>query len=206
MVSWVDSVKEYAKQSGGTFKIPKKDSDEYKAIKELQEKMTIAELRVVEKTSKRVPKVAPKVEEPVVEVITKAPIKAKKIVPVVVPVEVKVEAPVDFKVKKTRIPKVASTVALAPAPVASAIISEAPIKAPRVKKEKIPGKVVEPVVEVEDTQAPVKAPRKSNKVQKEEKLAARSVQSEEHSRGVAKKALDDARMIITQRPIVMRFD
>lgn len=60
-MSWAEALKEYAKQKG-QFVVPKKDSDDYKAVKAIQEKLASA-----------------KKDAPVVEEAPKKPRKAKVI-------------------------------------------------------------------------------------------------------------------------------
>lgn len=213
-VSWCTAIKEHAKLNGGTFKIPKRDTDDYKKIKELQAKMEAGIETPVKTPYVKKKKVAGKEEEVVEEVkVELAPVKAKKVVKVekaIAPKEVvvgtdDVKAPV--KVKKPRVAKVEPVVT--PEPVVSAPV--APVKSPRIKKEKVVTEVATKVAtkvatEVAQEVAPVKAPRKSNKVQKEEKIAIRSIQSEESARVAAKKALDDTRLLIRNEPVIMRFD
>jgi hypothetical protein len=207
-VTWVQAIKKYAEMNGGKFAIPKRDTDDYKKIKDLQASMELSEKAEAEKP-KKAPKVAGKVPEPVEEVKdTKAPTKAKKEKKAVeapapvAPAAVADDGKAPVKAKKPRAPKVAPVAPLEPVPEAQ----PAPPKPTRVKKEKVAGKVAELVVEVKDDKAPVKAPRKSAKAIKEEKLAMNSQQLEAQSRAAARKALDETRLLIRKEPIVMSFD
>ena len=105
MVSWLEAVKEYSK-TNGKFVIPKKDSDQYKAIKTLQEKMNNTSAKVEstkDETSKKPKKVAKAKEEAVVQDAPVAPVKrAKKVATEVATVT---ETPTEVKQKKPRAKK-----------------------------------------------------------------------------------------------------
>jgi hypothetical protein len=81
-MSWVEIVKQYAKENGGKFVIPKRDSEDYAKVRAIQERLRkVAEspAPVVEEKKKRVKK--EKVAQPATEpttVVHPAPKKAKE--------------------------------------------------------------------------------------------------------------------------------
>ena len=112
-MSWVDSLKEFAKETG-KFSLPKKDTEDYSRVKAIQERLA--------KASEAPPVAKPKKEKKVK--VANVPVAVEA------PVVAAVEAPV--KVKKVRVPKVPNPIALPDPPVA-AVASE-PIKVPRKRK------------------------------------------------------------------------
>lgn len=117
--TWVDAVREYAKQTG-KWSVPKKDTDEYKAIKAIQEKMKNPPPAVEPKKRGRKPKAEAPVAEPV------APVKQDKKVAIEAP---KQEAPVVAVEKKSRAKKEAPVAEVAPA------VPKKKVKEPRVTIE-----------------------------------------------------------------------
>lgn len=109
MVSWVEAVKEFAKQNQGKFVIPKKDTPEYLKIKAIQEKMSKAEASPPVKGKKEKVK-RPNVEEVKSENVDVEPVQNKPLKPKpakrenlpVVKEPVAVEPPVQKLPKKTR--------------------------------------------------------------------------------------------------------
>ena len=95
MVSWVEAVKAYAKETG-KWSVPKKGTPEYDAVKALQDKMNSAPIKAPESEVKKrgrpkKPEVAPvEVKEEVAPVVVKEkkekPIKEKKVKAMEVPV------------------------------------------------------------------------------------------------------------------------
>jgi hypothetical protein len=66
-MSWVDSIKEFAKQNGGKFAIPKRGTEEYEKVRSIQQSLVKkASEPVVEEKPKRKPR-APKTENPPTE-------------------------------------------------------------------------------------------------------------------------------------------
>lgn len=141
MVTWVEAVKEYAKKSG-KFVIPKKDSEEYKAVRALQEKMSKAPLPKQEVAKEEKPKRSRKAvvtaeEKTPVEAV--APVKQKKVA-----VESKqVESPIEPKEKKQRVKKVV----VPEEPLKNEVVAEAPVKEKKPRKTALRG---EPRVTIED--------------------------------------------------------
>ena len=119
MASWTDALKEYAKVKG-QFVVPKKDSDDYKAVKELQAKMK--------------PKTAESAPVAEVHPVTKAKIERRKkqsLPEGTVPPPATEEAPKKAPAKKhaiqAEVPRPAK-----PAPIAPAVVAEeAPKRRPR---------------------------------------------------------------------------
>lgn len=153
MVTWVEAVKEYAKQKG-KFVIPKKDSDEYKAVRALQEKMNKAPLPKQEVVKEEKPKRSRKAvvtaepsdckssgkeEKTPVEAV--APVKPKKKVAVE---SSQVESPIEVKEKKPRAKK-AVAVAVVEEPKNEVV--EAPVKEKKPRKTALRG---EPKVTIEN--------------------------------------------------------
>ena len=142
MASWTDALKEYAKVKG-QFIVPKKDSEDYKAVKELQSKMK------------------PKVAEPAPEEhpVTKAKIERRKkqVQPegVLPPTE---EAPKKAPAKKhaiqPEVPRPAKPVAIA----AVATVTE---EAPKRRVRKTKGEVTAPAEAT--PAAPAAAPKRARK-------------------------------------------
>ncbi len=141
-MSWVDALKEFAKETG-KFSLPKKDSEDYAKVKAIQArlgKQSEAPAAPVKKERKakvaNVPVVAPNaapVAEPAVAIAAAPVKKGRKAkvanVPVVVPVEV---APVAAPVKKVRVPrsvKQPNSIALPDPPVEP--VESGPVKVPR---------------------------------------------------------------------------
>lgn len=127
-MSWVDAIKEYAKESG-KFSIPKKDSPEYAKVKAIQERLSVAVKEgpaVVAKPKKaKAVKVPNAVEAlPVVaEVVEVKPVvKAKKVKAVKVANDpyamgeepVVVEEPVKIKRVRKTVEKVANVIGAKP--------------------------------------------------------------------------------------------
>jgi hypothetical protein len=210
MVSWISAVKQYAQNSGKKFAIPKKDSDEYLAIKALQQKMSESEIKgLVKEKKEKVAKVVK--EEPVKE---KEPVKQEPLVkaPTVKPVKpVKTEpAPQEFKPKK-RVPKV-RTVAEPEPEVEAPAVPDVPLVVSRktkkqVKAEKvIPDTVVEPVKEVVPD-VPLVVVRKTRKEKAQQKKAINDIESEKMATNSAKKALEQFRtMKFVDGNVVLAFD
>lgn len=57
MSSWTEAVKEFAKRNGGKFVIPKRDTDEYKAIRKIQEELGAAPVAAAPVKAPKVKKV-----------------------------------------------------------------------------------------------------------------------------------------------------
>ena len=142
-MSWVDAIKEYAKESG-KFSIPKKDSPEYAKIKAIQERLSVAVKEgpaVVAKPTKKTKAVkVPNVVEvlPVVAEIAEAKpvvkrVKAVKAVkvendPYVMEDEpVAVEEPVKIKRVRKTVEKVANVVEAKP----DVVVVAAPVEVKR---------------------------------------------------------------------------
>jgi hypothetical protein len=206
-MSWVDAIKEYAKQNGGKFVIPKRDSEDYGKVKAIQERMAKGEKIEVPKAKKEKPvkkaNVVVEVKEEVVEQPRKTTAKRgekKANIDVPAPVAVAVEEPVK-KVRKS-IPKPEKRANVVEAVMPST--ETAPVK---VKKEKPVKKanvvVTQEAVVVAD--AP-KAPKKSVKEQRLEKEAVKSKESEEKATVRAKRALIDARMRMINTPVTLDFN
>jgi hypothetical protein len=204
MVSWIDAVKEFAKQNEGKFVIPKKDTPEYLKIKAIQEKMTKGEAEPPVKAKKEKPVKKPAVEvksEPVVEAPKKP--KAPKTPNVAVPVE----EPAPVVVKRTK----KNVIRKEKSPNVAEVVEEPVVEVPptpRVKKAKIPKT---PNVEVKEEPAPapvqVKKPRKTKKEVIADMKAKNEVAMVENSKELAKKALNESRLLrISREPVVMKFD
>lgn len=146
MASWTDALKEYAKVKG-KFVLPKKDSEDYKAVKELQAKMKPKTLEA----------------DPEVHPVTKAKIERRKkqsppegVIPK--PVE---EKPVASK-KHAIQPEVPRSAK--PVPISATVVEEAPKRLPRkAKKTTEPVAPTTPVAPV----APAKRSRKERPVKVE---------------------------------------
>ena len=112
-MSWVDALKEFAKETG-KFALPKKDSPEYAKVKAIQERLA--------KASEAPPVAKPKKEKKV------------KVANVPVAVEAPVVAPAEpaVKAKRVRLPKVPNPIALPEPPVAPD--APQPVKVPRKRK------------------------------------------------------------------------
>jgi len=215
-MSWVDAVKQYAADKGVTFKLPKRDTPEYDAIKAIQEKMKAKEESPVAaeaKPLKKVKAVKSANVEPVV--VVEAPVaevqkKRKSPGPKVSNVEAKdipaVVAEVLPEVKK-RVKKVKEVIKVANVEPIMINIAEQPVPV-IIKKESRTRKVANVVpVEVEAEVKPeIKVPKPSAKEARATKALKLSATKEVDSKTAAKKALDDARMIILDKPISFRFD
>lgn len=211
MVSWVDAVKQYATDSGKKFSIPKKDSDDYKAIKALQQKMSESEMKgLVKEKKEKVERVI--VAEPVAPApeIKAEPLTKKKTPKPVAPVKSE-PAPQELKPKK-RVPKV-RTVAEPVAVEAPPQEPDVPLVVSRKTKKQIKAEKVVP-----DAPAPSPAPapapdvplvvvRKSRKEKAVEKKAVQSAESERNAILSAKKALDDyKKMKFVDQQVIFSFD
>jgi hypothetical protein len=132
-MTWAEALKEYAKQKG-QFVVPKKDTDDYKAVKAIQEKMASAkkDAPVEEVKKPRRVKVMPDGVVPKAPVAVEAAPKPKKKVvnPALACEELKVkqaskEQAVEVKAKKVRKAKETDPSAAKP------------VRKPRVKKTEI---------------------------------------------------------------------
>jgi hypothetical protein len=74
-MSWVNAIKEFAKLNGGKYVIPKRDSEDYKKVKEIQERMAKGETIAVPKAKKEKPVKKENVVMVVEEVVTPQPHK-----------------------------------------------------------------------------------------------------------------------------------
>jgi hypothetical protein len=131
-MSWAEALKEYAKQKG-QFVVPKKDSDDYKAVKAIQAKLasTKSEAPAVEEPKKKRVKALPEGTAPKPAVAEVAPEPKKKAVnPALACEALKVkqaakDQAVEVKVKRARKVKEADPAV------------DAPKRKPRVKKTEI---------------------------------------------------------------------
>lgn len=205
MVSWIDAVKEFAKQNEGKFVIPKKDTPEYLKIKAIQEKMTKGEAEPPVKAKKEKPVKKPVVEEKS-EAVVEAPKKPKA--PKTPNVAVAVEEPVSAPIKRAKKNIIRKEKSPNVAEVVEEPVVEVPPPAPRVKKAKVP-KTPNVEVKEEPTPAPVEAkkPRKTKKQVIAEIKAKNEVAVVENSKELAKKALNESRLLrISREPVTMKFD
>lgn len=141
--SWVDAVREYAKQTG-KWNVPKKGTPEYDAVKALQDKLKAGPIKKEEpkkEEPKRLGRKAKVVEEaPVVEAV--APVKKEKKVAEAPKQEV---APTEAPQKKRGLKKVAPVEAPKQAPIQPAQDEPMVQAKPRVKRS-----LREPRVTIED--------------------------------------------------------
>lgn len=140
-MSWVEAIKAYAAANGGKFVIPKRDSEEYKKVKALQEKMSkgdkVEATAPVKAKKEKIAKKANVVEEvpvevvktPVKQVVAEKPKKRANVAPV------KEEAPAAEPVVKA--PRKSAKVVREEKAVAKSIATEesAKVKAKRVLDE-----------------------------------------------------------------------
>lgn len=101
-MSWVEAVKEYAKLNGGQFVIPKRDSDAYKKVKEIQEAMQkkAAAPMAAAAPAKKVRVVPPKTANVVPEVKEEVKVARAKKAPKAEPVAEKIANVVEKKEEK----------------------------------------------------------------------------------------------------------
>ena len=134
-MSWADALKEYAKIKG-QFTLPKKDTDDYKAVKAIQEKMASAkkDAPAVEEAAKKPRKVKAMPEgtapKPAVAVEAAKEVKKKAVNPALACEQLKItqaakDQAVEVKVKRARKVKEADPAV------------DAPKRKPRVKKTEI---------------------------------------------------------------------
>jgi len=160
-MSWINAVKQYAEEKGTAFKLPKKDTVEYDAIKVIQDKLKNAIANPIDKSLKKVkPTKIDNPEEikpqsdpiiPTVQKVRKAPAKKVANVPSIAVEEVPDQPKKPKKIRVTNI-KVEN--------VEPIIISEVIVK--DIKQPKIPkrAKVDNMIVESVETLIPdVKVPR-----------------------------------------------
>lgn len=152
MASWTDALKEYAKVKG-QFIVPKKDSEDYKAVKELQSKMK------------------PKVAEPAPEEhpVTKAKIERRKKQS---PPEGVIPKPVEEKPVASKKHAIQAEVPRPAKPVAVATVAITAEETPKRRIRKTKGEVTAPAkVAPAAPVAPVKRTRKEKpaKVEIEQK-------------------------------------
>lgn len=201
MVSWLQAVKQYAQDSGKKFTIPKKDSDEYKAIKALQTKMTESEVKglVKEKKEKKT-KVVVKEEEKVVESVVEKPlVKIRTVKPITPPVE---EPPKQQIKPKKRVPKVKD---VPKEPVEETPVQPEPeplIKKRKTKKELKEEKVISQTPLVEEVK-PEPEPVVKTKVSRREIIQKKKEQKEKPQR-LAPKKTPELRFIDQQ--VTFSFD
>jgi hypothetical protein len=223
MASWVEAVKQYAKENGGKFVIPKKDSDDYKKIKALQQKMEADGVKPVKETESPVKQVKERRKKATAPVVEEA---KPEVEPVVKPKRVRKVAPVDEPVKeepKVVPPKRKNIVReKKPTPVVEApAVVEGVAKPPRKPTRQIKAEREEKNIEFKEEQkrlaeekameekskpATVKAPKKSVKEVRAEKAEKNSQHKEENAKERARKELDATRLLIRNQPIVMSFE
>ena len=214
-MSWVEAVKQYAADKGTTFKLPKKDTPEYDAIKSIQEKLKAKEESPVTaeaKPLKKVKAVKTANVEPVV--VVEAPVatvqkKRKSPGPKVANVEAKdIPAVVDAvlpEVKK-RVRKVKEVIKVDNVEPIMINIAEEPVPVLVKKEKKAKVANVVPVQVEAEVKPEIKLPKPTAKEARATKAIKVSATQEVDSKSAAKKALDDARMIILDKPISFRFD
>ena len=124
-MSWTEALKEYAKQHG-QFLVPKKDSEQYKAVKAIQERMASAKKEEPVAAAAEAPKKPRKVRVEAEGVIPKAPVaeapkesKKKAVNPALACEELKMkqvskEQAVEVKAKRVRKVKAADPAVDAP--------------------------------------------------------------------------------------------
>ncbi len=207
-MSWVDAMKKYAELNGGKFKIPKKDSEEYAKVKEIQEQLSKGD--TVKAPKPKAPAKKANVD-PVPEPapVSSEPTKSNKVIPKPVKVENVVVEPLspvpDPPKKIVRRVKKEKTPNTDPVPEEAPFEVTPPVKVPKVKKLKVANVDKEPVVE---DVVEVKAPKKSPKEIREEKQEMKNKQSEIVSAVRAKKTLIDVskRLTIKEGPVVLDFN
>ena len=210
------AVKQYAADKGTTFKLPKRDTPEYEDIKAIQEKLKAKEESPVTaepRPLKKVKAVKTANVEPVV--VVEAPVvevqkKRKSPGPKVANVEAKdipaVVQEVLPEVKK-RVKKVKEVIKVDNVEPIMINIAEKPV--PVIIKKESRTRKVENVVPVQveaEVKPEIKVPKPSAKEARATKALKVSATQEVDSKSAAKKALDDARMIILDKPISFRFD
>ena len=136
-MSFIDAIKAYAIEKGTVFRIPKKDTPEYDAIKEIQEKLKHDLDHPVDKTVKKVKPVKQGNTEPVVHsdpIVPTAP-KKRQIVSnkKVENVEVEPVAVVKDEPKKAKKVKVSTKVANVEPVIVEEVVTK-DVKVPKVKK------------------------------------------------------------------------
>jgi len=204
-MSWIEAVKAYAIEKGSTFKLPKKNTPEYEAIKVIQMKLKEG-ATVSEKPLKKVKAVKTENPEPVVAV--EVPVATvQKVRKATSPKHENVApAPVEEVIEpKKRVRKVKEVIKVQnPEPI---IITEEVVpdkKVKKVKNVKVPNVV--PVEAEPDVKPDIKLPKQTRKEAKATKIKTVSETQEKNSKTAGKKALDDARLIILDKPISFRFD
>lgn len=214
-MSWVEAVKAYAAEKGTAFKLPKRDTPEYDAIKSIQEKLKAKVESPVAAEAKPLKKVkAAKianvehvvaVEAPVVEVQKKRKSPGPKVANVEakdIPAVVQEVLP---EVKK-RVKKVKEVIKVANVEPIMINIAEEPVAVVVKKEKKVKVANVVPVEVEAEVKPEIKVPKPSAKEARATKALKLSATKEVDSKTAAKKALDDARMIILDKPISFRFD
>jgi len=197
-MSFVNALKQYSLEKGTTFKIPKKGTPEYEAVKAIQEKLKLEPVSEAgEKPAKkpRAAKVANPV--PVVEVAAITPVAvkpARKNGPKVANSDVQPEpAVVEEKKKVVRTRKAVVKVAnVEPVVELEPVVTPAK-KLPKIKAVKIPNVVQEEVIVEAKPEIKIPISKEARAQAKEAKMAS-------------KKTPVDARMIILEKPISFRFD
>lgn len=204
-MSFVNALKAYSLEQGTTFKIPKKGTAEYEAVKAIQERIKL-EPPAPSDGSKPAKKVrAAKIANPVpvaeVAPVTPVTVKAaRKNGPKVANSDVQPEpAVVEEKKKVVRTRKAVVKVANVE-PVVEVVEVVTPAKKqPKVKLQKIANIIQEPVIIEAAPEVKIKI-----SLTKEERLLAKEAKAA--TKNTSKKTPVDARMIILEKPISFRFD
>lgn len=214
-MSWVAACKQYASQSGTTFKLPKKNTEEYAAIKAIQATLQVEAVKASDPVQKPVKKIkSVKLDNTGPEIVVADTVVLEvqktraKPAPKIVNLEaselpvVAVEVDKPKKVKKVKESTKVQNVVEEPVIDVGPVIVK-PARAP--KKVKVQNIEVDPVVEVE-MKPTVKMPRKSSAEARANKEIKKTADQLEHSAKAGRQALDDARLLILAKPVNFRFD